>query len=259
MPAVSDQPDNAEPNAEPNALAAELQKRFAAVFAASPRPTERHGIKPVVKDSEDAERAGLEISWCNELQESIAAISAAAVKEITELAAAALFYDEAGERVPIKQRRTELEEPVFKWAEKKRGTLCPGKKKSVKLRHMDIKWRDGKDSVDRLEGVEAKDVKEKLAELTIGERHESATIIVDGGDEIDLMAWPLAACVHKLLGLFGYCGAITLTPDVNRTAALDAYKLKEITAEDLAAIDHEFKRGEETITILPAKYLREGV
>jgi hypothetical protein len=211
-----------------------------------PRPESTVAIRPNIRSVEQAELALREIAWCAAVTAAIEAKAGELIGTIQDAAKKAASYTQGGEQVPVADRRAALEAELMRWAEENRATLCPGRKKSVDLTHGRIRWRDGKDSVSRLEGVAAKGAKEMIGELPIGE-------------DLTIEAGPLIACLQRILDAVDFHGAITVGVDVNKSAATAAYKLKQITGEQLDQIGHEFAAGEEYVSVEPAEFVRAGV
>ena len=210
-----------------------------------PRPDNTVAIKPNIRSAEHAELALREVAWCEATTTAIAAKAGEIISDVQEAIKKAATYTQGGEQVSIAERRQQIEAELLRWAEEHRATLCPGRKKSVELTHGRIRWRDGKDSVKRSEEVEAKEAKALIGELLI--------------DELSIEAGPLVACLQRIVDAAGFAGAISVAVDVNKTAATAAYKLKQITAEQLEAIGYEFAAGEEYISVEPAEFVRAGV
>jgi phage host-nuclease inhibitor protein Gam len=211
-----------------------------------PRPEQRLDVRPRIKSIEDAELALREVAWANALQAAVLAEAERLISAINDEASRVATIEVGEETVPLANRKQALEAELLRWADANRATLCPGRKKSVDLRNGRLRWRDGKDSVKRLEDVTAKEAKEMIGDLPIGE-------------EITIEAGPLVVGLQRILDAVGFHGAITVGVDVNKTAATAAYKLKQITAEQLDAIGHEFAAGEEYISVEPAEFVRAGV
>lgn len=217
-----------------------------APLAQLPRPDETLGIKPKISSIDDAETALREISWCAAVSAAIAAKAEELLTEINELARKAATYSVGEEQVPVADRRKILEAELLRWGDANRAKLCPGRKKSAEFRNGKLKWREGKDSVKLLEDLAAKEAKQLVADLPITE-------------DITVEAGPLAACLQKIVDAVNMHGAVGVTFAVNKTDATKAYQLKQITAEQLEAIGHEFDAGEEYISVEPAEFVRAGV
>lgn len=211
-----------------------------------PRPEQRLDVRPRIKSIEDAELALREISWAKTLRTAVLAAAEQLISAINDEVSQAATFAHGEERVPLTDRTQVLEAELLRWADANRATLCPGRKKSVDLRNGRIRWRDGKDAVKRAEGVEAKEAKALILDLSIDE-------------QIEIEAGPLIACLQRVVDALGLCGAISVGVDVNKTAATAAFKAKQITAEQLDAIGHEFAAGEEYISVEPAEFVRAGV
>lgn len=211
-----------------------------------PRPDEVVAIKPNVRTAEHAEIALREVAWCAAVTAAVTGRANELIGQIQDAAKLAASYTQGNESVPVAERRQQIEAELMRWADDNRATLCPRRKKSVDLTHGRIRWRDGKDSVRRAEGVEAKEAKSLIAELPIAE-------------EISIEPGPLVALLQRVVDAVGFAGAITVGVDVNKTAATAAYKLKQITAEQLDQIGHEFAAGEEYIAVEPVEFVRDGV
>lgn len=209
-----------------------------------PRP-DSVAIKPNIRSIEQAELALREVAWCAAVTAAITAKAGELIAAIQDATKRAAAYEQGGELVPVAERRQLLDAELLRWAEENRATLCPGRKKSVDFTHGRIRWRDGKDAVKRSEDVEAKKAKAMIGELPI--------------EDMAIEAGPLVACLQRIVDAAGFAGAITVGLDVNKTAATSAYKLKQITAEQLEAIGHEFAAGEEYISVEPAEFVRAGV
>lgn len=217
-----------------------------AAIADLPRPESTVAVKPNIRSIEHAELALREIAWCAAVTAAIEAKGNQLIADIQTAIKVAATYEQGGERVPVSDRRAALEAEVLRWAEENRATLCPGRKKSVDLTHGRLRWRDGKDSVKRSEGVEAKEAKALIAELLIDE-------------QITIEAGPLIACLQRIVDAVGFAGVISVGVDVNKTAATAAFKLKQVTSEQLDQIGHEFAAGEEYVSVEPAEFVRNGV
>jgi len=200
---------------------------------ASPPPVEQE-----VDSIDTAEQALRELSWLVYAQATLKAEAEAEIATINERFAENIR--------PHAERQKQLEENLLKWADKHRDTLLTGRKKSVELRNGKFRWRDGKDSVTRQDGVEAKDAKTLAGELPL-----PCGVRVDAGEE-------LIVGLQKLVDKIDYFGAISVAVSINTTAATKARKLKQVTDADLEAIGHQFNCGEEYVTVEPAEFVREG-
>lgn len=216
-----------------------------APLADLPRPDERLDYKPRIKSIEEAELALREVAWCLAVRQAVKAAAEQLLAEINEAAVKAATYSVGEESVPVVDRQAVLEAELLRWGDANRATLCAGRKKSIDLRNGRLRWRDGKDSISRLDDVAAKEAKAMVGELEIAE-------------EITVEPGPLAACLQRIVDAVEYHGAISVAVDVNKTAGTAAYKLKQITAEQLEAIGHEFAPGEEYISVEPAEFVRSG-
>ena len=214
-------------------------------LSALPRPEITLDIKPRIKSLDDAELALREVAWCKAVTAAVLAKAEELLSGINEAVRSATSYQVGEESVPVADRRAVLEAELLKWGDTNRETLCPGRKKSVDLRNGRLRWRDGKDTIQRSEGLTAKEAKSLVGELEITE-------------EITVEPGPLAACVQRIIDAVDYHGAISVGLDVNKTSAVAGFKLKQITAEQLEAIGHEFSPGEEYISVEPAEFVRQG-
>lgn len=217
-----------------------------APLANLPRPEQRLDVRPRIKSIEDAELALREVAWANAVAAAVLAEAERLIAAINDEASRVATIEVGEETVPLANRKQVLEAELLRWADANRATLCPGRKKSVDLRNGRLRWRDGKDSVKRAKDVEAKEAKALILDLSIDE-------------QIEIEAGPLIACLQRVVDGLGLCGAICIGVDVNKTAATAAFKAKQITAEQLDQIGHEFAKGEEYISVEPAEFVRAGV
>lgn len=224
---------------------------IAAPLALLPRPEQRLDDRPRITSVEEAELAFREIAWVNAMTAAAKAAAESTIVAINEAVVAALTIDVSDEPVPLSDRRTALETELLRWGDKNRASLCPGKKKSCDFRNGRLRWRDCKDSVERNPESSAKNAKAKIAELLVS---VAALTIEDTAEQL-----PLAACLQRAVDATGYHGAISVTVDVNKTAAVTARKLLQITDEQLAAIEHQFKPGAEYVSAEPVEFVRDGV